>query len=207
LGNFPEKRFSFSMGKKKVSSKMGQYYVIVNVTKKQFIDPHSFGDGAKLLEFCSSTEGMLLALSALLADGNGRGGGDIFCSQYRKEEAKYFKKKIKTFPNVTKFNSSLIGSWAGDRIVIAGDYADPRKFLTTKEIRRYQAHYRKTESPDRQRYIETNTNLYSVALAFYQNVSKEILAVLIDSGEIGKSRQDNIREFHNMIEVIKSVKT
>ena len=28
---------------------MGQYYKVVNKTKKEFLDPHSFGHGAKLM--------------------------------------------------------------------------------------------------------------------------------------------------------------
>lgn len=42
---------------------MGQYYYVINVTKKEYLHPHKFFDGLKLLEFgCSS---------------NGRGGGDL----------------------------------------------------------------------------------------------------------------------------------
>lgn len=79
---------------------MGQYHIIVNLDKKQYLHPHRFGDGLKLLEFgCSKVT--MAALAMLLANSNGRGGGD--------------------------FNSDdpLIGSWAGDRIAIVGDYDDP----------------------------------------------------------------------------------
>ena len=79
---------------------MGQYYLVVNKTKKEFLDPHSFGHGAKLMEFVSDDKGMLQALAILLADGNGRGGGDL------------------------SSNNPLIGSWSGDEITIVGDYAD-----------------------------------------------------------------------------------
>ena len=30
---------------------MGQYYVIANLDKKEFLNPHKFGDGVKLMEF------------------------------------------------------------------------------------------------------------------------------------------------------------
>lgn len=83
---------------------MGQYYYVVNLDKQQFLHAHKFGDGLKLREFGCSGGGTMYALALLLADGNGRGGGD--------------------FPS----EASLIGSWAGDRIVIAGDYADCGKF-------------------------------------------------------------------------------
>jgi len=42
----------------------------------------------------------MAGLAVLLADGNGRGGGDL------------------------RSENPIIGSWAGDRVVIAGDYAD-----------------------------------------------------------------------------------
>lgn len=79
---------------------MGQYYRVLNITKKEFIHPHKFGDGMKLLEFGASAEGTMCALALLLAEGNGRGGGDIDSS------------------------NPIIGSWARGQIVVAGDYAD-----------------------------------------------------------------------------------
>lgn len=79
---------------------MGQYYKIVNKTKKEYLDPHTFGNGLKLMEFVSDGTGTLQGLAILLAEGNGRGGGDLHS------------------------DSKLIGSWAGDSIYISGDYAD-----------------------------------------------------------------------------------
>lgn len=79
---------------------MGQYYVIVNLDKGEFIKPHDFGDGAKLMEFGLSGMGVMAGLAVLLASGNGRGGGDL------------------------RTDAGVVGRWAGDRIVIAGDYDD-----------------------------------------------------------------------------------
>lgn len=93
---------------------MGQYYLVVNLDKKQYLHPHRFGDGLKLREFGQSGFGTMYALASLLADGNGRGGGDI--------------------PS----EDPLIGSWAGDRIVIAGDYADPGKFGLKSDLALYE---------------------------------------------------------------------
>lgn len=84
---------------------MGQYYKIVNVKKRQYLNPLMFNDGMKLMEFGMSARGTLTALAVLLADGNGRGGGDLNSA------------------------NPIVGSWAGDPIVIAGDYADDGKFL------------------------------------------------------------------------------
>lgn len=85
---------------------MGQYYVIANLDKKQYLHPHRFGDGLKLLEFGASGQGTMTGLAILLASGNGRGGGDLHSED------------------------PIIGSWAGDRIVVTGDYADPGLFTS-----------------------------------------------------------------------------
>ena len=83
---------------------MGQYYKVCNLNKLQYLHPHRFGEGLKLLEFGCSANGTMTGLAILLADGNGRGGGDLHSEH------------------------PIIGSWAGDRIVIAGDYADEGKW-------------------------------------------------------------------------------
>ena len=93
---------------------MGQYYKIVNIKKKQYISPHTFGDGSKLMEFSMSASGVLAGLAILLADGNGRGGGDLHSE------------------------NDIVGSWAGDNIVVAGDYADAGKFVKEPEHNLYE---------------------------------------------------------------------
>lgn len=55
---------------------MGQYYLAINKTKKQYITPHALDAGAKLLEF-SQTPAFTIGLCLLLANSNGRGGGDV----------------------------------------------------------------------------------------------------------------------------------
>lgn len=78
---------------------MGQYYKVINTTKEEYLDPHKFGDGLKLTEFGSSGSGTMCGLAILLANSNNRGSGDL------------------------RSENSIVGSWAGDCIVIAGDYA------------------------------------------------------------------------------------
>jgi hypothetical protein len=112
---------------------MGQYYKIVNIKKKQYITPHTFGDGAKLMEFSMSASGVLAGLAILLADGNGRGGGDLHSE------------------------NDIIGSWAGDNIVIAGDYADAGKFVK-----------------------EPEQNLYEIASSDGEDISIKVLDALFD---------------------------
>lgn len=123
---------------------MGQYYKIVNLTKKQYLHPHKFGDGLKLLEFGSSGMGTLLGLAVLLADGNNRGGGDLRC------------------------DDPLIGAWAGDRIVVTGDYADEGNFLIASKKNQ-------------------GKNLYVVADEQYEDISYKVVKVL---GEDTYIRED-----------------
>lgn len=76
---------------------MGQYFVVANLDKKEFLEPHDFGQGAKLMEFALSPGGITAGLSVLLSTG---GGG---CRASR---------------------TSITGRWAGDRIAVVGDYSD-----------------------------------------------------------------------------------
>ncbi len=41
---------------------MGQYFYIVNTTKKQYLHPHDFGDRLKMGEFNSTMEVLALLL-------------------------------------------------------------------------------------------------------------------------------------------------
>lgn len=45
---------------------MGQYYKICNIDKLEYIRPHAFGDGAKLMEFGMSGSGAAAVLAAAL---------------------------------------------------------------------------------------------------------------------------------------------
>ena len=75
---------------------MGQYFIIANMDRKEFIHPHSLNTGAKLWEICANNVGRLLLF--LLRKSNEGGGGDI-CKEY-----------------------DNAGRWAGDRIAVIGDY-------------------------------------------------------------------------------------
>jgi len=79
---------------------MGQYHEVYNLDKKERINPHSIDNGLKLYEQVGHIGSTSTALFALLANSNGRGNGD--------------------FPE-----HPMIGRWAGDRILIQGDYYSP----------------------------------------------------------------------------------
>jgi hypothetical protein len=83
---------------------MGQYHYIVNLDKREFINPHRLGGGLKACEQLTSPAGTPQALFVLLICSNGRGGGDL-------AETRDFEERI-------------IGRWAGDRIAVVGDYAE-----------------------------------------------------------------------------------
>jgi hypothetical protein len=77
---------------------MGQYHKTYNLDKREMISPHGIDNGAKLMEQVGWQGSTSTALFLLLANSNGRGGGDA--------------------PE-----HPLIGRWAGDRVVVQGDYA------------------------------------------------------------------------------------
>ena len=124
---------------------MGQYYRIINLDKQEYLSPYTFNNGAKLMEFSCSRAGVLTALALLLADGNGRGGGDLHSA------------------------NPVIGSWAGDQIVIAGDYADDEKFLGKEQLVKYKM-------------LQENetANLYAYAGEYFNDISEKALEAMLD---------------------------
>jgi hypothetical protein len=100
---------------------LGQYHFICNVDKHEYLHPHRFGDGLKLLEFGSSGDGTMLGLAVLLAASNDRGGGDLHIPEGER---------------AALLNEYIVGRWAGDRIVIVGDYHanDDLPGVTDKKI-------------------------------------------------------------------------
>jgi len=99
---------------------MGQYHLVVNLDKQQYLHPCRLGDGQKLLEFADGGA-TLTALAILLAKDNGRGIGDLHVAP---PDAPLERWERKGFKRIRTPHAYLVGSWAGDRIVIAGDYGD-----------------------------------------------------------------------------------
>ena len=137
---------------------MGQYYIVCNLDKREYLDPHACGDGAKLMEFSQNSYGMMRALAILLSQGNGRGVGDF------------------------RSTDPLIGSWAGDRIVVAGDYADEDDPIVYPHHRRslflYNERYRAAHIHKRD-----EDNIYAYAMREFTNISGRIQNVLREAGE------------------------
>ena len=78
---------------------MGQYHLLFNLDKKEYIHAHKINNGLKLMEQCGHRKSTSTALWLLVANSNGRGGGDAN-------------------------EHPMIGRWAGDRILVQGDYAE-----------------------------------------------------------------------------------
>lgn len=111
---------------------MGQYFVIVNLDKKEFLDPRKIGGGLKLWEMTHNEGGAFTALGYLLAQ-----NGD--CTD--------------------------IGRWAGDRIVIAGDYSGS-ELVTDEDVYSYNF-----DRVGQEYASKENLNLYTVAQRCYKEVS------------------------------------
>ena len=83
---------------------MGQYHYIVNLDKKEFINPDELAVGRKAWEQLVSVPSTPQALFLLLLHPIYRGGGDL---------------KPENYPN----GEEVIGRWRGERIAVIGDYA------------------------------------------------------------------------------------
>lgn len=129
---------------------MGQYFLVVNTKQRAYLHPHKFDEGLKFLEFTSGRYGTVFALAALVSNGNGRGGGDL------------------------RSKHPLIGSWAGDPIVIAGDYGDPGAFIPPEHLKEF---YEKTGEED-------FPTLYHLAHELYTDISEEAIKAICGDSEI-----------------------
>lgn len=79
---------------------MGQYHIVANLTKKQFVNPSGLGLGVKQAEHFFGERNIGQAIYLLTCVPERRGGGDIIVGDFK-----------------------FIGSWLGDRIAVVGDYS------------------------------------------------------------------------------------
>ena len=84
---------------------MGQYFLVVNTTKKEYLHPHRFGEGLKFMEFTLDGCGLMHGLAHLLAQSSA---------------------------GVHIDNSEVTGRWIGDHVVIVGDYDTSGLFEETE---------------------------------------------------------------------------
>jgi hypothetical protein len=79
---------------------MGQYFKLVNLDKREVVNPWDIGGVAKFWEWLYNPQARVLVW--LLRQSDGDGGGDIDTA----ERERY----------------TTLGCWAGDRITLVGDY-------------------------------------------------------------------------------------
>jgi len=103
---------------------MGQYFRPVNIDKHEYVCPWCIGGGAKLWEWAANTQGAIFTL--LLRKSDQTGGGDFY--GYRKGFAEGGRVPLDD-------ENGVVGRWAGDRIVLVGDYDSSRLFETCEQWR------------------------------------------------------------------------
>ena len=80
---------------------MGQAFLVVNTTKKEYLHPHRFGEGYKFMEFTLDECGIMHGLAHLLAQSS---------------------------EGVAIDNPDITGRWIGDHVMRVGDYDDSAIF-------------------------------------------------------------------------------
>ena len=80
---------------------MGQYFMAVNTTKREFLHPHKFGSGMKFQEFTNDPMSLLTGMAHLLAQSS---------------------------DGVARDNPDITGRWIGDNVLIVGDYDESKLF-------------------------------------------------------------------------------
>ena len=114
---------------------MGQYFLIVNLDKKEYIDPDHLDGGPKLWEICANNTSRVIPY--LLRQSTGRGGGDIGSRESYELYKKYTDEDGNT--NWERVNKEIeeaysnAGRWAGDRVVVVGDYDESGLYRKAEE--------------------------------------------------------------------------
>jgi len=119
---------------------MGQYWILVNLDKEEFVDPHKLGCGLKLGEQLGGYPGTGAAMIVLCANMvETRGGGDLDLDENwhgpERTDMSGSGPMPEDYPNIAR---RTIGRWAGDRIALIGDYAEdsdlPNSPIPPKEV-------------------------------------------------------------------------
>jgi len=100
---------------------MGQYFMIINLDKKEYLDPHKLASGLKFWEILAS-QSATRALAFLLRQSNEGGGGDYHGKTYQEDK------------------KSFVGRWAGDKITIVGDYDQSNLYSRCQTISEMNSH-------------------------------------------------------------------
>ncbi len=120
---------------------MGQYFVIVNLDKKEFIHPHKLASGLKFWEILASNSAPR-ALAFMLRQSNEGGGGDI--SESNEDNKKLF-----------------CGSWRGNRITIVGDYDESGIYEKCHDLADMKSHNEFLKENNRLDELQKPSDLYA----------------------------------------------
>lgn len=148
---------------------MGQYHILVNFTKKEFVDPYEFGNGAKLWEQVGWKNAFSNVTHFLIAKCSGRGGGD--------------------------FGSEMAGRWGGDRISLVGDYSEREDFpfLTEDEYNTMmfdvwnQTPYKYRQKRNARGHFTSEREQIELPIKMtgaYTDISKELAEVIEEEFEV-----------------------
>ena len=146
---------------------MGQYFLLVNKTKREFVR-----GGSKLWEWLANNEARLLCWLVAKAPMDGTG----MCSfepEYREAERRYReakdeKTREKALETISRISSTplgkgrfkTVGRWAGDEIYLVGDYDD--------------------------------SGLYHEAKAFYRDITREVVEEFNEFIEVESCKVGNM---------------
>ena len=130
---------------------MGQYFAAVNTDKKEYVCPWCIGGGAKLWEWAANTTGAIFTL--LLRQSSEGGGGDFY--GYKPHAADIETTSPDEFIHtihklvamegrpIPEKPDEIAGRWAGDRVVLVGDYDESKLYQTIRS----DASYRNISEP------------------------------------------------------------
>ena len=116
---------------------MGQYWRIVNLSKREYLDPHALGSGEKAWEQLANQMPSKALYILTLAQPEMRGGGDLDLDLDSNWQG------LGDYPDLAH---AVIGRWAGDRIAVVGDYAESDDLIKCGTINSRQVDVKKIYS-------------------------------------------------------------
>lgn len=162
---------------------MGQYWIPVNLTKKEFVSPHMLGSGLKLWEQLANPPGVgaaLIVLTAAMPERRGGGDLDLDTNWHGPERVNMADAGPMPdgYPEVAR---RTIGRWAGDRIAIVGDYAHDDDLLPEDEASKIydlcwsKAWAREGEQPPEGAFTDISEDVCTV-------IEHELQGAFVDDG-------------------------
>lgn len=108
-------------------SVIGQYWKVVNLDRREYLDPHKLGSGLKLWELIANkgvTEALVI-LQAAFYERRGGGDGDLDSNWHGPDRVDMRTEGPKLSQKYRDIAARTWGRWVNNRVVIVGDYAKP----------------------------------------------------------------------------------